>query len=180
MSVSRVVQVREALSGAGYSPVPPPLEIGRIRFDGVELMTASEGSIDLVLILDSLKDPAVLVERLTRALDAVGSRRPLTAIVIADADAGAEAVEVRSMMRFCRVLTVGDGISVPAALAPLLPLEFEDESGDMHGLTLSDLEAQPVAEGLTHLFPNDGDDESAVRMRLADWLAAPLKQGTAS
>jgi hypothetical protein len=123
--VERVVAL---LREASYERLPQPVEIAGIPFEFSAVVAASS-SLDLVVVVDTVTDTDVAsirrrVEGLSRALDLVDSRRPLTVVLI-----GPEPVpELQlALTRVARVLVAG----VPSgerelreAIAVLLPLEL--------------------------------------------------------
>jgi hypothetical protein len=123
--VERVVTL---LSGAGYECLPQPVEVAAIPFE-FSAVLAARSSLDLVVVVDTVVDRGVesirrRVEGLSRALDLVESRRPLTIVLI-----GPEPVpELQvALTRIARVLVVGvpsDERELREAVAVLLPLDL--------------------------------------------------------
>lgn len=129
MSASQPVErVVALLREASYGPLPEPVAIAGIPFEFSAVLAASS-SLDLVVVVDTVTDTNLVsvrrrVEGLSRALDLVESRRPLTVVLI-----GPEPMpELQlALTRVARVLVAG----VPSgdrelreALAILLPLEL--------------------------------------------------------
>jgi hypothetical protein len=129
VSASQPVERVIALLGeAGYERLPPPVEVAGIPFEFSAVLTAGS-SLDLVVVVDTVTDTDVAsirqrVEGMSRALDLVESRRPLTVVLI-----GPEPVPelLTALTRVARVLVAG----VPRAerelrnaIAVLLPLEL--------------------------------------------------------
>ncbi|NKM26958.1 hypothetical protein [Rhizobium laguerreae] len=115
----------------GYRPLGTPIKIGSQAFDFTHVLVASERANDLVIVIEltgASEDAQVTrsVLAFTRALDVLGSKRSVTAVLTsgqADNDL------VNSISRVCRVLPVG-APSGPLAeemvrdwLAVLLPLK---------------------------------------------------------
>ena len=115
----------------GYRPLGKPIKIGSQAFDFTYVLVAGERANDLVIVIEltGASDDAQVsrsVLAFTRALDVLGSRRSVTAVLTsgqADTDL------VNSISRVCRVLLVG-APSGPSAeelvrdwLAVLLPLK---------------------------------------------------------
>jgi|GEM_PF-463271 len=115
----------------GYRPLGKPIKIGSQAFDFTYVLVAGERANDLVVVIEltgASADAQVTrsVLAFTRALDVLGSKRSVTAVLTsgqADNDL------VHSISRVCRVLPVG-APSGPLAeemvrdwLAVLLPLK---------------------------------------------------------
>lgn len=115
----------------GYVELPKPLRVGTQAFDFTYALVAGERANDLVVVIEVRSDgrDEDVVRRvlgLTRALDVLGSRRPVTA-VLTSGQASTEAV--RTLSEVCRVLPIGTQIGKDADravrdwLSVLLPLE---------------------------------------------------------
>lgn len=123
--VERVVVL---LSEAGYERLAQPVEIAGIPFE-FSAVLAARSSLDLVVVVDTVVDSDVesirrRVEGLSRALDLVESRRPLTVVLT-----GPEPTpELQlALTRIARVLVVGvpsEDRELREAVAVLLPLEL--------------------------------------------------------
>lgn len=115
----------------GYRPLRKPIKIGSQAFDFTHVLVAGERANDLVIVIEltSASEDAQVTRSVlafTRALDVLGSKRSVTAVLTsgqADNDL------VNSISRVCRVLPVG-APSGPLAqetvrdwLAVLLPLK---------------------------------------------------------
>ena len=114
----------------GYRPLGQPIRIGSQAFDFTHVLVAGEKANDLVIVIDltgASEDAQVTrsVLAFTRALDVLGSKRSVTAVLTsgqADSDL------VNSISRVCRVLPVGAPMgsladeTVRDWLAVLLPL----------------------------------------------------------
>ena len=131
-SVSRIVDI---LVPAGFRTLPTPFKIGSIPFEFAAMLVGTDKSSDLVVVIDTVTEKEERARQkitgLGRALDAVQSRRPVTAIITGPTPGGAV---LESIARVCRVLPVGtptgpsddqllmDWLSIP------LPLEVPDTS----------------------------------------------------
>ncbi|TBZ57122.1 hypothetical protein [Rhizobium leguminosarum] len=114
----------------GYRQLPKPFKVGSISFDFTHALVAGERANDLVIVIelkgDTVDDGVTRkVMALTRALDVMRSKRPVTAVLTS----GQPRTEtLQSISKVCRVLPVGapsgpDAISVVRDwLAVLLPL----------------------------------------------------------
>ena len=122
------------LVDAGYRPAPSPVSIGSVPFGRLPLFEGPEDSIDLALVVDvgSQGDPRgtrLLVERISRALDVVASRRPLT-VVLAGSSLVLPALEA-DLMQMCRVVRIDDVSNYSAQLSQMLPLDIGNLAGEM-------------------------------------------------
>jgi hypothetical protein len=146
------------LEKAGYQRVRTPLEIASIRFDLAAAFVGTAHNPDLIVVFDTAFEPDDQIQRkvegIGRALDVMGSRRPLT-VVLAGPRPGASILDALS--RVSRVLPVGTVIhtdpdaSLQKWLAVLLPLDLPSPSGKL---------ADPVSE-LTEHMPNVDSDAVA-------------------
>jgi hypothetical protein len=103
----RVVAILTA--EGGYRELPKPLKVGSLYFDFTYALIAGDRANDLVIVIelkgDSADDAVIRkVLSLTRALDVLQSKRPVTA-VLTSGQAAPETVQ--SISRVCRVLSVG-------------------------------------------------------------------------
>ncbi|XUJ32260.1 hypothetical protein ACQ5SK_26870 [Bradyrhizobium japonicum] len=129
--VERVASVLEA---AHFKRVPTPLKIGGIDIDAAAAFVGEPPIPDLIVVGDSLaQTPARLqqvVEGAGRALDMMGSRRPLTLIVVGPRP---ELSTLSALARHARVLAVGETAGEQDLfnwLAVLLPLTLPKASED--------------------------------------------------
>jgi hypothetical protein len=117
-------------SEGGYRELPRPFKVGSLTFEFTYALIAGERANDLVIVIElkgDSADEAVIrkVLALTRALDVLQSKRPVTA-VLTSGQAVAETVQ--SISRVCRVLTVGSPTGPRASeavrdwLSVLLPI----------------------------------------------------------
>ena len=124
--VERVAAVLEA---AHYRRLKTPLEIATLKFDVSAALVGTEQAADLVLVFDSatVSDERLVrsVEGVSRALDVVGSRRPLTAVLVGPSPT---TPVLADLSKFCRVLPIGSAGNersdqpIKDWLAALLPL----------------------------------------------------------
>ncbi|WP_413728237.1 hypothetical protein [Sodalis sp. RH19] len=114
----------------GYRELSRPFKVGSQSFDFTHGLVAGKRANDLVIVIELKGDTAddVIVRKvlaLTRALDVMRSKRPVTAILTSGQP---RSETVQSISKVCRVLPVGapTGPDVIAALrdwlAVLLPL----------------------------------------------------------
>ena len=155
--VSRVVNL---LTTAGYRQRETPVTVASVPFEFAALLVGSERALDLIVVIDILTEPEVRIrqkiEGLSRALDLIASRRPLTIVLVGPPP---RAMIVEALSRVCRVLSVGTptgadaDTSVSDALAVLLPL-------DVPGATESVVD--PFGEVRRHLQPTEHEEEVAL------------------
>jgi len=128
--VTRVIRI---LSAAGYRLRASPVTVASVPFEFAALLLGSDRANDLIIVVDTLVDREERirqkVEGLSRALDLVGSRRPLTVVLVGPAPRPAI---VEALARVSRVLAVGTPTGPSAdrfledTLAVLLPLALPD------------------------------------------------------
>ena len=132
LPVQRVVSI---LTGAGYRTHSTPVTIGSVPFDFAAILIGANRALDLIVVIDTLEEQESRVrqkvEALSRALDLVASRRPLTVILVGPPP---RATILEALGRVGRVLTVGTPTGDRAdqllsdALAVLLPLDLPQMS----------------------------------------------------
>jgi hypothetical protein len=175
-------RVAEILLGAGYRPVPMPLDIAGLKFDLPMVFVGTAPSPDLILVADTAFDEEhrILrkIEGLTRAMDVMQSKRPVTLVIAGPRPTSAT---LDSMSRVCRVLPIGTifGENPDEALrnwlAVLMPLNLPEPSVSI---------ADPLAEIMSQLGGLQSDVASlvevaqqgadAVQTRLLKIISEPL------
>lgn len=124
----RVVEI--LVEEGGYRELTRPFKVGSVSFDFTHALVAGARANDLVIVIDLKGDTAddALIRKvlaLTRALDVMRSKRPVTA-VLTSGQPRSETVQLIS--KVCRVLPVGSPTGPDAIdavrdwLAALLPL----------------------------------------------------------
>lgn len=114
----------------GYRQLPKPFKVGSIPFEFTHALVAGERANDIVIVIElkgDTVDDAVTrkVMALTRALDVMRSKRPVTAVLTSGQP---RADTVQSISKVCRVLSVGAPTGPDATsavrdwLSVLLPL----------------------------------------------------------
>lgn len=123
-----VERVAEVLLKADFKRLPVPLAIGGLQIEAAAAFVGEPPQPDLVVVGDTLdQSPAMLqqtVEGIGRALDMMGSKRPLTLVVVGPRP---ESAVLTRLSRYARVLPVGDASDRPNLenrLAVLLPLKL--------------------------------------------------------
>lgn len=123
--------VRILKEDGGYKELPKPLRVGSQDFDFTHALVAGERANDLVVVMEvrSDKRDEDLIRRvlgLTRALDVLQSKRPVTAVLTSGQTTSET---LRTLSQVCRVLPIGSQIGKDADravrdwLSVLLPLE---------------------------------------------------------
>jgi hypothetical protein len=129
-----VERVAKLLEEAGFTRMPTPLEIGGIEIEAAAAFVGKPPLSDLIVVGDTLtQTPRGLhqsIEGVGRALDMMGSRRPLTLVVVGPRP---ESSILTSLSRYARVLAVGeqaDESTLSNWLAVLLPLKLPATEND--------------------------------------------------
>jgi hypothetical protein len=134
------------------------MSVASVPFDFTAMLVGADRAIDLIIVIDTLEEqePRIRqkVEALSRALDLVASRRPLTVIL---AGPPPRNIIIEALGRVCRVLSVGTPVGDGAdqflsdVLAVLLPLNLPQ---------MSEAVADPLGELRKHLLPGEDGIES--------------------
>lgn len=130
-----VIRVVDLLTNVGYVLRVEPVTIGSVPFEFAAILLGTSHANDLIVVVDTLVDTEARirqkVEGLSRALDLVSSRRPLTVILVGPPP---RPMVTEALARVSRVLTVGTPTGESAdrfladTLAVLLPLSLPDAS----------------------------------------------------
>lgn len=131
MTATNVEAVIEVLENAGFERLPKPLLVAGSSFDFDAAVKGTGASHDLV-VLASTSAPAThlvrLVSALSRTLDQVDSRRPVSLILMGEAFDGPT---MASLELHSRVLNIDgdapDAAEISHAVAVLLPLALPPE-----------------------------------------------------
>lgn len=183
-------RVADLLEANGFQRVGSPLQVGTISFNFACVLAGTMSSSELVVVEDRVEQPdeGLLrrqVDALSRALDVIGSTRPLTLVLVGPRPSD---LTIRALTRTCRVLHVGtptstaDTSALRDALAALLPLSIPThEVLTTHPLALLksqlDGDAEPWIDEVLAASEVGAD---AVVEALAVWLEAGLEAGTTS
>ncbi len=180
-SVTRVVNI---LKNAGYRQRTAPVTVASVPFEFAALLLGSDRANDLIIVLDTLVDTEERirqkVEGLSRALDLMASRRPLTVVLVGPPP---RPTIVEALARVSRVLTVGTPTGDNAdrflsdTLAVLLPLVLPDASEavvDPLTEVRRQLPADIDQDVLAPLFAAAPTGTDAVKEALRLVLEAPL------
>ncbi len=175
-----IERVAELLRKADFRRLPIPLSIGGLQIDAAAAFVGEPPCPDLVVVGDTLdQTPARLqqtVEGVGRALDMMGSRRPLTLVVVGPRP---ESSTLTRLSRHARVLPVGDESdqsNLENRLAVLLPLELpklQESRADAAFDKLFQGIMDPIERELMELSHTG---EAAVSSRLAALVDEPFVQ----
>jgi hypothetical protein len=145
-----IADVSSILEEPRFKKIEMPFSLAGISFSFPGAFLGQPPSNDLILIIDTDQEAESRLNRrvqgLTRALDLIGSRKPLTAVILGERSTG-EFVE--SLSYLCRVLPLNKAPTQEALnrLAILLPLELPQANG---------LVIEPLNELLLELEDFDG------------------------
>lgn len=180
--VTRIVDI---LTSARYRHLKAPLAVASVPFEFAALLVGSDRANDLIVVVDTLVDGEVRirqkVEGLSRALDLVASRRPLTVVLVGPPPRPSI---IECLARVSRVLAVGTPTGDNAdrfltdALAVLLPLALPDASeavADPISELRKQLGADADQDALAPLLAAAPIGADAVKDVLRAMLEAPLK-----
>lgn len=179
-----VTRVIDILTNAGYLYRPTPVTVASVRFEFAAVLLGSDRANDLIVVIDTLVDGEARirqkVEGLSRALDLVASRRPLTVILVGPSPRPAT---TEALARVSRVLTVGTPTGdnadrfIEDTLAVLLPLSLPDASEavvDPLGEVRRQLPGDIDQVDLVSLFAAAPGGTEAVQEALRELLEAAL------
>lgn len=128
-----VATVVSALEDAGFESLPTPLRVADADFAFDAAVRGTGVSNDLVVVASNSSPPRRLIQLLsglTRTLDRVNSRRPVTIVLLG---ASREPSITTELERLARVLTVAsldpDADEAKHAIAVLLPLTLPAATG---------------------------------------------------
>lgn len=148
-----VDQIVSLLANAGYKRVSAPFMLAGLQFDVSAVLVGADRSSDLVIVEDTVastsREIRIRIETIARAMDALDSKRPITAILIGPRPS---AVELDAMSRVARILPVGSsslpdqGDALRNWLAVLLPLQLPPTGNRL---------ADPLTELSDQLDSND-------------------------
>jgi len=181
MATTPIEAVADILLQEGqFRRLAKPLKIAGVTIEIADALVAGNKSLDLVLVGDNIGDQAPrrlmsAVEGAARALDLVGSRRPLTLVVVGPRP---NAEDLRELARYARVLPVGEAPTDETLrnwLATLLPLELPaigEARGDVANAELVSDTSDPLARALVQAAQDGKEEVSAV---LFDAIEAPFQ-----
>lgn len=184
-----IQRVVDLLTSAGYRPREMPMTVATMPFEFAAVLLGADRALDLIVVVDTLTEaePRIRqkIEGLSRALDLVASRRPLTVVLVGPP---LRAPVLEALGRVSRVLTVGTPTGEGAnrfladALAVLLPLELpqtDETVADPIGEVRKHLPASAEDDGMSTLFESAPQGADAVKQALREWLSEPLTEAEA-
>lgn len=179
--------VVSSLVDTGYSVLPTPLKLGEISLDVELVFSGPNDRLDLAVIVDrpeSREEALRLywqIQRIARALDAVGSRRTITVVIIGGIDDNRLLADLQSI---ARVLTVDESLPVRRLIAPLLNLELPAATqATLDGMA----QVRTSVKGrysapLLGIVESAPDGSAAIKASYASWVeeafAGKLRRGT--
>ncbi len=173
-----VERVAEVLELAQFRRIPSPLEIGGIEIGALAAFVGKPPSPDLVVVGDTLQQtPGALqqsVEGVGRALDMMGSRRPLTLVVVGPRP---DSTAITALARYARVLAVGelaDESALANWLAVLLPLKPPQTNDGRAEAAIVKLLARPVDPMVQEFVALAAQGKDSVAARLAQAIDEPF------
>lgn len=173
-----VERVAEALELAQFRRIPSPLEIGGIEIGALAAFVGKPPSPDLVVVGDTLQQtPGALqqsVEGVGRALDMMGSRRPLTLVVVGPRP---DSTSLTALARYARVLAVGelaDESALANWLAVLLPLKPPKTNDGRAEAAIVKLLAEPLDPLVREFVALAAQSKDAVAAFLAQAIDQPF------
>ena len=184
--------VKILVDEGGYRELPRPFKVGSLLFEFTHALIASEKANDVVIVIEITGDKADdavtrKVLALTRALDVMRSKRPVTAVLTSGQP---QSEMVRSISKVCRVLAVGAPVGPDALeevrewLSVLLPLKepavvdtMLDWEGDLRRQVPNEAEGA-LLEELVLAAPHGNVDVEQVLIRsIASSVEPALQEG---
>ncbi|MDP3674303.1 MAG: hypothetical protein Q8R44_04305 [Novosphingobium sp.] len=173
--IERVAQVLEL---AQFRRMPTPLEIGGVKTGALAAFVGKPPSPDLVVIGDTLQQtPGALqqtIEGVGRALDMMGSRRPLTLVVVGPRP---DTTALTALARHARVLAVGelaDNSALANWLAVLLPFTPPNTSAGRAEAAIVTLLAEPADPLVQEFVAMAAQGKDSVAAHLAEVIDEPF------
>lgn len=182
---SMLNEIERVLVQGGFIRLSQPLTVYGVPFDVPRAFVGGAGFLDLVVVLDAtegtpkkLRQAYWLFERIAHALDEAESPRPLTGVILHDADAAR--VPTEDFLRLGRVLLVSGPASASIELAPILPIVLEP-SAEIAMDPLEELASRhsggqdgPAKRALIEAARSGSD---RVQSKVLQWIEAPITGG---
>jgi len=176
-----IEKVAEILSAANFRRITTPLNLAGIQFDIPAAFVGTDTSSDLILLVDTAFDTEKRiqqkVEGIARALDSIGSMRPLTTVITGPRPLR---LAIDAMSRVCRVLPLGVSNDVTQDadirnwLAVLLPLKLPEPSDVAEG-TAAEFASAGTADPVTMaLIEASSQGREEVERCLSMLISKPL------
>lgn len=168
-------ELTRELAHAEYKLIPSPFHIGDIAFDFDFVFEAPGNQLDLAVVLTPVKGTEDghrkywQVQRLARALDAVGSKRTITVLALEGIKNETLATDLQSV---ARVLVVDRSLPLQRLIAPLLQLQVPKlGSGNFDGMELArkSIDSQ-YAGALRKIMDSAQTGSQAVAAQYEDWV----------
>jgi hypothetical protein len=174
-----VERIVELLAGAGYRRLATPIEVAGLKFDFPAALLGTGASPDLIVVVDTAFETEERakswIESIARALDVVGSKRPLTAIL---AGPRPRTSVLDAISKVCRVLPIGttlegdEDTTLKNWLAVLMPLHLPqttDATADpMNELAKQIGQPDAAVNELLSAAPRGADEVQAILYRLVE------------
>lgn len=183
-SVAPIERIVGLLKEAGYQPLKTPLMVAKIPFEFAAVLGGAGRSLDLILVIDTVEESGdrirQKVEAIGRALDVLGSRRPLTAVLVGPRPRSSI---LEAVGRVCRVLAVGTQSETQSDqslidwLAVLLPLslpQLTDSVADSLGELERHLPDEIGSAAFARLIEAASGGSESVERELARIVSGPL------
>jgi hypothetical protein len=176
----------------GYRELPRPFKVGSLSFEFTHALVAGDKANDLVIVIelkgDTAEDAVIRkVMALTRALDVMRSKRPVTAVLTSGQP---RSETVQSISRVCRVLPIGAPAGPNAQnavrdwLSVLLPLReptafeiFLDWEGDLRGKVPATARGQLLDELVAAAPHGKVSVEEALALSISTLVEPVLQEG---
>lgn len=164
-----------ALIDTGYSALPTPLQVGEIPLDLESVYRGPVDRLDLAVVVEhpGTREESLRlywqVQRLARALDAAGSRRTITVLVIGGIDDNRLLTDLQTISR---VLPVDHSLPVRRLIAPLLNLKPPGSiQGTVNGMAQVRTSLKgPYSATLSRIVESAVDGSNAVMKTYAAWV----------
>lgn len=174
-----LIEVRGRLSKHEYMPLADPFHIGSVGIQGLDAWLGPVSSPDLVVVfpvddqIAGLDRPQRAMQQIARALDAIGSTRGITAILVRSQIS--RPISVDMLLELGRVVVTSGSEDLDRQLAPLVPFIPPDVSLDTQ-VTSSQVDLIPKRapnddkKALSNVLASTTSGPKAVEAALERWL----------
>lgn len=179
-------EVLHLLENHGYIHLPQEVTIGDVQLLIPYLLEGPSESLDLSLVSDrpDSRESALrlywLVQRLVRALDAAGSRRTVTVVLIGQSSGQAG---LNDLQELSRVLVVDGSLPTDRMIGPLLKLRLPVtaiEQSDGIAEVSESISHKHFAHDLSRLVQAATSSANAVSDRYRGWIDEAFVKGGSS
>lgn len=169
-------EVSELLVANGYSAMPAAITIGDVNLEIPGLWQGPSDTLDLTIVAarpSSREEESRLywvVQRLTRALDASGSRRTITLVLVGGMQLGRNEAD---LLELARVLVVDGSLSTERMMGPVLRLQLPataDGHRDGIKVVAEAISRSPDSRHLAALLQAASSGTYAVTERYRSWV----------